>query len=295
MENDLISIQCDEVTKNIMNEIQDDMISSLSKVSKNMTQDVIEKLKPMEKKIQDLKNNFEDFVDDNEEFTEKVESLSEALENISKSIEVIIESSIIKVMNEQSKMMLEHNKVFNDNLHKILDNTVQIQNSIFTSKEEIIDEVKKTDNSEIKTSINSLEEKIDDKIDNINFEPLEDKLAILGLKLVKEASGNKEVILEKLEHMKNDDILSKMEELEHKVESNFFSNKELLLEKVDGLKDKIDEKELLIKIIHGFEKEFAGKIDSIKEEVEWGNKSIFARIFGKKKKRPERIKDEEEF
>ena len=44
MENDLISIQCDEVTKNIMNEIQDDMISSLSKVSKNMTQDVIEKL-----------------------------------------------------------------------------------------------------------------------------------------------------------------------------------------------------------------------------------------------------------
>ena len=39
----------------------------------------------------------------------------------------------------------------------------------------------------------------------------------------------------------------------------------------------------------------ADKIDSIKEEVEWGNKSIFARIFGKKKNRPERIKDEEEF
>lgn len=293
MEKDLISIQCDEVTKNIMNEIQDDMISSLSKVSKNMTQDVIEKLKPMEKKIHDLKSNFEDFAEDNEEFIEKVDSLSNALDNISKSIEVIIESSIIKVMNEQSKMMLEHNKVFNENLHKIIDNTVQIQDSIFTSKEEIIDEVKKADNSEIKTSINSLEEKIDDKIDNINFEPLEDKLAILGLKLVKEASGNKDVILEKLEDMKNDDVLSKIKELEQKVDSNFFSNKELLLEKVDGLKDKIDEKELLIKIIHGFEKEFASKIDSIKEEVEWGNKSIFARIFGKKKK-TQKIKDQEE-
>jgi len=295
MENDLISIQCDEVTKNIMNEIQDDMISSLSKVSKNMTQDVIDRLKPMEKKIQDLKNNFEDFVDDNEEFAEKVDSLSGTLNNILKSIEVVIESSIIKVMNEQSKMILEHNKMFNENLHKILDNTVQIQDSIGVSKEEIIDEVKKNDNTEIKNSIHSLEEKIEDKIDNLNFEPLEDKLAILGIKLVKEASGNKDIILERLEAMKNDEILSKMDHLEQKVESNYFSNKELLLEKVNSLKDKIDEKELLIQIIHGFEKEFAEKIDSIKEEVEWGNKSFFSRIFGKKTKNPKKVKHEEEF
>ncbi|MDO5516119.1 MAG: hypothetical protein Q4F66_01110 [Clostridium sp.] len=296
MENDLISIQCDEVTKNMMSELQEDMIGSLSKVSKSMTQEVMEKLKPIEKKLYDLKSDFEDFVDDNEEFTEKIDSVNESLSNISKSIEVIIESSIIKVMNEQSRMMLEHNKVFNDNLHKVLDNTVQIQDSIFTSKEEIIEQVKKVDNSEVKNSLNSLEEKLEDKIDNISFEPLEDKLAILGLKLVKESSGNKEEILEKLEERNNDEILDVMKDLGQKVDSNFFSNKELLLEKVDGLKDKIDEKEVLIKIIHGFEKEFASKIDSIKEEVEWGNKSIFSRMFGKKKRKIDKHRnDDEEF
>ncbi|HCW52987.1 MAG TPA: hypothetical protein DG753_04445, partial [Clostridium sp.] len=190
-------------------------------------------------------------------------------------------------------MMVEHNKILNDNLHKILDNIVQIQDSVITSKEEIIDEIKKIDNTEVKSSINSLEEKIDDKIDNINFEPLEDKLAILGIKLVKEASGNKDLILEKLEAIQNDDILNKMTELEQKVDSNYFSNKELLLEKVDSITDKIDQKELLIQIIHGFEKEFASKIDSIKEEVEWGNKSIFARMFGRRKNKPQKIDDEE--
>lgn len=293
MENDLISIQCDEITKNMMSELQDDMIDSLSKVSKSMTQEVMDKLKPIEKKLYDLKSDFEDFVDDNEEFTEKIDTLNKSFGSISKSIEVIIESSIIKVMNEQSKMMLEHNKVFNDNLHKIIDNTVQIQDSLFTSKEEIIDEIKKVDNSEVKNSINSLEEKIDDKIDNINFEPLEDKLAILGLKLVKEASGNKDEILEKLDRINNYEIMEAMKELEQKVDSNYFSNKELLLEKVNSLKDKIDEKELLIQIIHGFEQEFASKIDSIKEEVEWGNRSIFSRIFGKKKKKSDKYIEDE--
>ena len=46
MENKSILIQSDEVTKNIMSEIQEDMINSLSKVSRNMSEDVIEKLKP---------------------------------------------------------------------------------------------------------------------------------------------------------------------------------------------------------------------------------------------------------
>ena len=44
MENDLISIQCDEITKNMMSELQYDMIDSLSKVSKSMTQEVMDKI-----------------------------------------------------------------------------------------------------------------------------------------------------------------------------------------------------------------------------------------------------------
>ena len=55
MDDKSILIQSDEVTKNIMSEIQEDMINSLSKVSRNMSDEVIEKLKPIEKKINDLK------------------------------------------------------------------------------------------------------------------------------------------------------------------------------------------------------------------------------------------------
>ncbi|WP_455796702.1 hypothetical protein [Clostridium butyricum] len=121
------------------------------------------------------------------------------------------------------------------------------------------------------------------KIDEITFEQLEDKLAILGIKIVKDASKNKNEILEKIENIKTEEIESKITELEHGIESNFFSSKQLMCEKIKGISDKIDEKEILIKIIHGYENELSEKIRSIQEEVEWSNKSFFSRIFGKKR------------
>ena len=91
MENKSILIQSDEVTKNIMSEIQEDMTNSLSKVSRNMSEDVIEKLKPLEKKINDLKGNFQEFQE--EDFEEKIEDLNNNILKITKSIESTIEDS----------------------------------------------------------------------------------------------------------------------------------------------------------------------------------------------------------
>ena len=267
MEDRSILIQCDEMTKNMMGELQGDMIESLSKVSKSMTAEVVEKIKPIEKKVNDLKKELGDFIDDNEELQEIIENLNGNMDGITKSIEATIESSIVKIIGEQSMMMVEHNRLFNENLHKLMEDTQSIKDSFQSSTHMISDELKK----------------LDEKIDDITFEQLEDKLAILGIKIVKDAAKNKNEVLHKLENMKNEELEEKIHELTQEVESNFFTNKQLMCEKIQGLSDKIDEKELLIKIIHGYEKELNEKIEKLQEEVEWGNRSFFSRIFGRKR------------
>ena len=141
MENKSILIQSDEVTKNIMSEIQEDMINSLSKVSRNMSEDVIEKLKPLEKKINDLKGNFQEFQE--EDFEEKIEDLNNNILKITKSIEGTIEIAISNIVKEQNKVL---------------------------------------------------------------FESIEERLAILGLKVVKDAANNKEAILNKIDDINVDKI-----------------------------------------------------------------------------------------
>ena len=103
MENKSILIQSDEVTKNMMSEIQEDMINSLSKVSKNTSEEVIEKLKPLEKKINDLKGNFEEFQE--EDFEEKIEELNNNILEIKNSIESTIEVAISNMVKEQNKVL----------------------------------------------------------------------------------------------------------------------------------------------------------------------------------------------
>ncbi len=267
MEDKSILIQCDEMTKNMMGELQEDMIDSLSKVSKTMTAEVVEKMKPMEKKINDLKKELGDFLDDNEEFQEIIEGLNGSIETITKGIEKTIESSIMKVIGEHSTVIAERNKSFNESLHKLMEDTQSIKDSFENSNNIICDELKK----------------LDFKLENMTFEQLEDKLAILGIKIVKDASKNRDELIGKIENIKTDEIEHKLNGIEQEMESNFFSNKQLMCEKFSGLSDKIDEKELLIKIIHGYENELSEKIKNIQEEVEWGNRSFFARIFGKKR------------
>ena len=267
MEDKSILIQCDEMTKNIMGELQEDMIESLFKVSKTMTAEVVEKIKPIEKKVNDLKKELEDFFDDNEESKEIIEKLDGSIDSITKSIEATIESSITRVIGEQSMMMIEHNKIFNENLHKLIEDTQSIKESFKSSTDTLAGELKK----------------LDDKINDITFEQLEDKLAILGIKIVKDAAKNKNELLAKIENIENEELEEKIHELSQEVESNFFSNKQFMCEKMKELSDKIDEKELLIKIIHGYEKELNEKMEKLQEEVEWGNRSFFSKIFGKKR------------
>jgi len=229
MENKSILIQSDEVTKNIMSEIQEDMINSLSKVSRNMSEEVIEKLKPLEKKINDLKGNFQEFQED--DFEEKIEELNNNILKITKSIEGTIETSISNMVKEQNKVL---------------------------------------------------------------FESIEQRLAILGLKVVKDAANNKDAILNKIDDINVDKIEEKIESVENSIEEkvelleksiqyNLDNKKNVIVDKIKEINDKIEDKDILIELINKLEDDFNTKIENIKEEVEWGNKPLFARIFGKRR------------
>lgn len=236
MENKSILIQSDEVTKNIMSEIQGDMINSLSKVSRNMSEDVIEKLKPLEKKINDLKGNFQEFQE--EDFEEKIEDLNNNILKITKSIESTIETAISNMIKEQNMEL---------------------------------------------------------------FKSIEERLAILGLKVVKDAANNKADILNKINDINVDKIQEKIELIENSIEekvefleksmeNNSDNNKKVILGKIndindniDDINDKIEDKDILIELINKLEDELNTKIGNIKEEVEWGNKSFFTRLFGKRR------------
>ncbi|AQR96827.1 hypothetical protein [Clostridium saccharoperbutylacetonicum] len=229
MEEKSILIQSDEVTKNIMSEIQDDMANALSKVSRNMSEEVIEKLIPIEKKINDLKGSFQEFQE--EEFEEKLEDLNNSIKNISKTIENTIEAAINKNLEEQNKVL---------------------------------------------------------------FSSIEDRLAILGLKIVKDATSNKEEIINKIDNINLGKVEEKVEEVGKSIESktkaveksikdNLVSGNNFVLEKIKKIDDKIEDKDVLIELINKMEDSFNERIDNIQEEVEWGNKSIFARIFGKRR------------
>lgn len=240
MEDKSILIQSDEVTKNIMSELQDDMINSLSKVSKNMSEEIIEKFRPIEKKINDLKISFQEFQE--EDFEEKIEDINNSVLKITKSIESTIEAAIGNIIKEQNKVL---------------------------------------------------------------FDSLEERLAILGLKVVKDAANNKELILNKIDNISVDkleekvelleksidekvgliekSIEEKTEALERSVEDNLDNSKNLILGKISNINDKIEDKDVLIELINNLEGRLNEKVDKIEEEVEWGNKSFLTRIFGKRR------------
>jgi hypothetical protein len=240
MENKSILIQSDEVTKNIMSEIQEDMMNSLSKVSRNMSEDVIEKLKPIEKKINDLKGSFQEFRED--DFEEKLEDLNNNILKITKAIESTIDLNINNIIKEQNKIL---------------------------------------------------------------FESLEERLAILGIKVVKDAANNKEAVLNKIDNINMDKVFEKVELLdksieekaellgksveekvgflEKSMEENFDNNKNLMLGKLSTINDKIEDKDILIERINNLEYEISTRIKIMQEEVEWGNKNFFARLFGKRR------------
>lgn len=236
MENKSILIQSDEVTKNIMIEIQDDMINSISKVSNNMSEDIIEKLKPLEKKINDLKGSFQEFQED--DFEEKIENLNNSILKITKSIEGTIEIAISNMVKEQNKVL---------------------------------------------------------------FESIEERLAMLGLKIVKDAIINKDAILSKIDGINVDKIEEKIESIDNSIEEkigsieekvellgksieyNLDNKKNVIVDKINDINKKIEDKDILIQLINKLDDEFNTKIENIKEEVEWGNKSFFARLFGKRR------------
>lgn len=230
MEEKSILIQSDEVTKNIMSEIQEDMSNILSKISKNMSEEVIEKLRPIEKKISDLKMNFQEFQED--DFEEKLDELNNSISKTTQSIESTIAVMINKSIAEQNKVM---------------------------------------------------------------FEAIEERLAILGIKVVKDAAANRETILNKIDDINVEKVEEKVDALEKCIEEkvelleksmaeNSDNNADIILGKIRLIDNKIKDKDIIIELINKFEDELNGRINYIQEEVEWGNKSFFARLFGKRRK-----------
>ncbi|EHJ01337.1 hypothetical protein CDLVIII_4844 [Clostridium sp. DL-VIII] len=230
MEEKSILIQSDEVTKNMMSEIQEDMNNILSKISKNMSEEVIEKLRPIEKKISDLKMNFQEFQED--DFEEKLDELNDSISKTTKSMESTIAAIINKSVAEQNKVM---------------------------------------------------------------FEAIEERLAILGLKVVKDAAANKEAILNKIDDIKVEKVEEKVDALEKAIDEkvellgksmgeNSDNNADLILGKIKLIDNKIKDKDIIVELISKFEDELNERINDIQEEVEWGNKSFFARLFGKRRR-----------
>lgn len=262
MEKDVISIQCDEMTKSIMDEIQSDMIDSLSKISNNVNEETIEKLKNIDKKIFEIKNNLED---SNEEFEEKLDELQENIKEIKKEIEKTTENSIKNCVNEEFTKKFEEISKILDNTEKIQKNVEDvdknIQNNVKSTKEDILKAVNDINIVEVKNDIDNIVKEFDRKIDNINYDFIEEKLAVLGIKVLKDASKNTSSIIERIDESNNNDVL---------------------VAKINLLTKKIDSRDKMIEEMSENQKILMDKIEEIQKEVEWKNKPLFIRSFNKK-------------
>lgn len=304
MENKSILIQSDEVTKNMMNELQDDMIDSLSRVANNMTEEVMEILKPIEKKLNEFKREFQDFQEDNEDFGEQIDELNNNLSKVSQSIKNTLEDSIKKIIIEQTI-------VINNSLNKLVENTEKIKVDIENNENELLkavqnsthvisEQIKTIEIEKIDERIDSLEENIEHKTKSVNNnirqldetleqraellnKNVEDKIALLGKYIVREENISKEDILNKIDGININEIEKRIELVGKGIENNLSNSEDNILERVNAINEKIDAKNILIEIISKMENEFTQKINKIQEEVEWGNRSFFSRLFGKKR------------
>ncbi|ACD22600.1 viral A-type inclusion protein [Clostridium cagae] len=252
MDKKSLLIQCDEVTKNMMDELQQDMIESLSKISKSINNELKENLKPLEKKINILKD---ELGEENEDIEEKIEEISGNILKISKSVDEIVE---------------EHSKLLNGGLNRIAVTLEKLKDRVEDSDKQL--EVK------LSEGVGTIEKKIND----LNIESLEDKLAILGVKMVKNSGNNKEEIINKIEEINIDEVGTKVSLLEDAVKININNSCEAM-EKLDTVHEKMLEKYEVINLINDMEIKLNKKMSNIQEEVEWGNRSFFARIFGKRR------------
>ncbi|AOR23464.1 viral A-type inclusion protein [Clostridium taeniosporum] len=252
MDKKSLLVQCDEVTKNMMDELQQDMIESLSKISKNINDELEEILKPIEKKINILKD---EVGEGNEDIEEKIEEINEHMLKISKCVEVISE---------------EHSKLLNSGLNRIA-----------VTLEKLKDRIEDSD-KELETKVLEGLDSLGNKIEDVNIESLEDKLAILGVKVVKSSEINKEEIINKIQEINVDEAKEKVSSLEEAIKVNINNSCEAM-EKLDSVHEKMLEKYEIMNMINDMETKLNKKMNNIQEEVEWGNKSFFARIFGKRR------------
>ena len=128
MEDKDILIQCDEVTKNIMDELQEEMIDSLNKVSKDMQNELLLNIKPIEKKVADLK---EDLTDANDDIIEKIDDISRSFKKMTDSMESILNESM-------NNMLMKEDNVLVERLNRVLKDTLLIKQGVKVNNDNII-------------------------------------------------------------------------------------------------------------------------------------------------------------
>ncbi len=140
MEHNDILIECDEVTKNIMEELADEMAGSLSRISKELQKDISLSIRPIEKKLNDLK---EDLIDENEEIIEKIEDINKSISKMTLSIEDVLNECI-------NNVMLKEDNILNERINKLIKDTslllqgVKVNNDNTIAVNSKIDELKKS-------------------------------------------------------------------------------------------------------------------------------------------------------
>lgn len=190
MENKSISIQCDEVTKNLMDELQDEMVISLTKVSKDISVEILDKLKPLEKRITDLR---EDISDENEETLEKLEDLNKSINKMTSSIENILEECLNNIMakednilkikldslskeNEAMKQKIEENNKYIIHLNSKIDGLEKIiERNFFENKMLFVEKLNKVsehidEKNMLIQIVSKLEGEFSDKLSSIQEE-----------------------------------------------------------------------------------------------------------------------------
>lgn len=263
MKDKSIAIKCDEMTQEVMKDLQQAMESSFSRTSENLSEEIIQKLEPINSSLNKLRNG-------NEENVGKLDDLIEEIRNISKSIKSNINEQIKSILKEQAQTMEKAMDDFNNSTqeikHMIEEKDNVVSNKLGEFKKNILNEIvklnDKIDNKTIIELVNKLESNFNDRFNSMREE----------LK-----SGKEEI--RSLNAQSEEEIVRKLEIV---VDKNASTNKEDILNEILKINHKIDDK-AVIEIINKLELSFNERFNSIQEEVEWGNKSLFAKIFGRKR------------
>ncbi|NRW85503.1 hypothetical protein [Clostridium beijerinckii] len=183
MKDKSIAIQCDEMTQGVMKDLQQAMESAFSRTSESLSEEIVQKLEPINSSLNKLRK---DFSESNEENVEKLDELIEEISNISKSIKSNIEEQVKSILKEQAQAM---ETVLVTNTQEIKDIIQEKDNAVSNKlgefKKDILNEIvklnDKIDDKAVIEIINNLESNFNDRFNSMREELRSGKEEIISL------------------------------------------------------------------------------------------------------------------